>query len=80
MEIIWMINVLIRVNGDNIDELKEKEIFDENDGYSFKEAGKELFIRAIKGKVSFLRGGNPEAFPLKLQDPQGITKFPKTIF
>ncbi len=80
MEIIWMINVLIRVNGDNIDELKEKEIFDENDGYSFKEAGKELFIRAIKGKVSFLRGGNPEAFPLKLQDPKGITKFPKTSF
>ena len=71
VEIIWMINVLIRVNNDNIEELNPKEIFNEDKGYSFKEEGKEKFIRAIKGKVSFLRGGDPESFPLRLPDSNG---------
>jgi superfamily II DNA or RNA helicase len=80
MEIIWMINVLIRVNGDNISELNEQDIFNQNDDYSFREEGREQFIRAIKGKVSFLRSGDPESFPLKLQDSKGTNKFPKISF
>tara|TARA_B100001996_G_scaffold382987_1_gene376646 strand:+ start:2085 stop:5390 length:3306 start_codon:yes stop_codon:yes gene_type:complete len=73
VEIIWMINVLIRVNNDNIEELKPKDIFNEDKGYSFKKGAKELFIRAIKGKISFLRGGDPESFPLRLPDPKGYS-------
>jgi hypothetical protein len=80
MEIVWMINVLMRVNGDNIGELNERDIFDQNDDYSFREEGKNQFIRAIKGKVSFLRSGDPESFPLKLQDPNGTNTFPKISF
>jgi len=81
VEIIWMINVLIRVNNDNIEELNPKEIFNEDKGYSFKKEGKEKFIRAIKGKISFLRGGDPESFPLRLPDPKGSnTKNIKTNF
>uniref|UniRef100_A0A6C0L0H0 Helicase ATP-binding domain-containing protein n=1 Tax=viral metagenome TaxID=1070528 RepID=A0A6C0L0H0_9ZZZZ len=81
VEIIWMINVLIRVNNDNIEELNPKEIFNEDKGFSFKKEGKEKFIRAIKGKISFLRGGDPESFPLRLPDPKGSnTKNIKTNF
>ncbi len=79
-EIIWLINVLIRVNKDTWPELEalkaqgkdglcEDDIFDKKNGYAFKsDEAKKLFIRAIRGKVSFLRGGNPERFPLKLYD------------
>ena len=50
-------------------ELKEKEIFeDERNENNFRSGGKDKFIRALKGKVSFLRSGNPENFPIKLYD------------
>lgn len=67
IEIIWILNVLIRVNNDTIDELNEQEIFNiSNDGYSITDVGKEKLIRAFKGKVSYLKTGNPNTFPLKL--------------
>ena len=70
-EIIWMINVLIRVNGDTCDELVEKDIFNETQGFTLKKSGLSKFIRAIRGKVSFLRSGNPSTFPLRLHDSSG---------
>lgn len=80
MEIIWLINMLILVNNDNI-ELLTDDIFDKD--YSFKnKESKEKFIRAIKGKVSFLRGGNPDNFPLKFEDPDAVSPsdFPDISF
>ena len=44
-EIIWMINVLIRVNGDTCDELVEKDIFNETQGFTLKKSGLSKFIR-----------------------------------
>ena len=80
-ELIWMINVLSRVNNDTIVELNEKDFFyGEAKGYAFKENTKDKFIRAIKGKISFLRGGNPSNFPLKLVDTNGISKLPSKSF
>ena len=80
-ELIWMINVLSRVNNDDIEELDEKDFFyGETKGYAFKEQNRSKFIRAIKGKISFLRGGNPSNFPLKLIDFNGINELPSKSF
>ncbi len=80
-EIIWIINVLIRLNEkNNIEELDINDIFmNENNGYKFTENGEEKFIDAIKGKVTFLRNGNPTNFPLSLVDPDAMSEKPKTI-
>lgn len=80
-EIIWIINVLIRINKDDIPELTDRDIFeDERNEYKFRPGGKEKFIRALKGKVSFLRSGNPENFPIKLYDKNATDQFPLKSF
>ena len=68
IEIIWILNVLIRINNDNIPELKEEDIFtySSSTGYSFTTKGKQKLIRAMKGKVSYLKSGNPKNFPIKI--------------
>lgn len=72
-EIIWLINVLIRVNNDNCDELDDS-IFSKRKEYSLTKNGKQSLIRAMRGKVSFLRTGNPTSFPIKLFE-KNITEY-----
>tara|TARA_Y100000389_G_scaffold197042_1_gene230903 strand:- start:2755 stop:5961 length:3207 start_codon:yes stop_codon:yes gene_type:complete len=72
IEIIWLINKLIKVNRDPIKELDETEIFTST--YKFKsEDAKQKFERALKGKVSYLRSGDPSKFPLRIEDPSFYT-------
>jgi len=77
-EIIWLINMLIRVNEDTVEELTDA-IFetDTADNYNFRnDAAITKFKRAIRGKVSFVRSSNPQMFPLKLYDT--TAKIPNT--
>ena len=80
-EIIWIINVLIRLNeSKGTEELDINDIFlNENHGYAFTPTGEEKFINAIKGKVTFLRNGDPKNFPLSLSDPDALGKWPEHI-
>tara|TARA_Y100000389_G_scaffold204035_1_gene254616 strand:- start:604 stop:3705 length:3102 start_codon:yes stop_codon:yes gene_type:complete len=72
VEIIWLINMLIRVNEDNIDELVEDKMFDNKYNFINNES-KELFERALRGKVSYLRSGDPLRFPLRIESKDMFT-------
>lgn len=66
VEIIWLVNMLIRVNEDTISELSEKEIFDSD--YNFRSEESILKLRrAVRGKISYLRSGDPRKFPLRIE-------------
>ena len=72
VEIIWLVNMLIRVNEDTISELSEKEIFDSD--YNFRNKQSILtFRRAIRGKISYLRSGDPRRFPLRIESEEMFT-------
>ena len=73
IEIVWIINKLIKVNEENIEELVEGEIFD-NDTFMFKNNESKIkFIETIKGKISYLRSGDPSQFPLRIESSDFLT-------
>lgn len=66
-EIIWIINKLNKIQDKNFDELLENEILDK-DNFDFKsQDSMKKFIEAIQGKVSYLRSGDPNKFPLRIE-------------
>lgn len=71
-EIIWLINILIRVNEDTIEELEEDKVFDAKHQFRNDEQ-KDLFKRAVRGKVSYLRSGDPLRFPLRIENENMFT-------
>jgi len=66
-EIIFLLNLLLA--NDKKAELTEKDIFTA-DG-SFREGGEELLGRIASRYVSFMRGENPNSFPVRLM-PEGV--------
>lgn len=66
-ELIRLLNILQRVYKHP---LIPSSVLDK-DGY-IVEHEKENFIRAIKGKISFLKGENPYTFPFKLYDMRAV--------
>ena len=66
-EIIWLIN-LMNMN-DKRPPVHAHDIFDKQGNFKIingREVGKDLFIRKIRGYVSFLRGENPYTFPYRI--------------
>lgn len=68
-EIFWLVNMLSLVNREPL--LNPKEIFDNNNNF-ISEEKKELFVKSLKGKVSYLKGGDVDTNPIKLYDPKAI--------
>jgi len=83
-EILWFINILLK--NDGREEITEQEIF--KDGI----INEELLINKSRGYISYLRGENPQSFPIRLHpcdiidptyefrencfDPKNIIKYP----
>ena len=67
-EIVWLLNIM-NIN-DRRATLNVDRIFELNG--DFKEGGKELLIRKMRGYISFVRGENPYVFPFRV--------FPGQIF
>lgn len=66
-EIIWLVN-LMNAN-DKRPLVKERDIFDKRGNFKIvnsREYGKEMFIRKIRGYISFVRGENPYTFPYRI--------------
>ncbi len=78
VEIVWILNVLIRINKDDIKELKN-DIFKDfkNKNYTLTEKGREELVRAMRGKVSYYKSGHPDTFPIKLLEESTLKfKYP----
>jgi hypothetical protein len=69
-EILFLLNLLIlNDTKDRSRELRAAEIFT---GGALSAEGAELLTDAIRRYVSFMRGENPNTFPLRLRPPQAI--------
>lgn len=73
-EIVWLINLLLA--NDKKPLLNPTQLFDYEDKLTDK--GKQQFIAACKGYISYMRGENPFSFPIRLypsinNDPNIIT-------
>jgi hypothetical protein len=73
-DIIYPIN-LLRINDDR-EEIKKTDVF-KADG-TFTKDGVEIFKKAARGYVSYVRGGDPPRFPYKIIPPEA--KVPKAKF
>ena len=73
-DIIYPIN-LLRINDDR-EEIKKSDVF-KADG-TFTKNGVEIFKKAARGYVSYVRGGDPPRFPYKIIPPEA--KVPKAKF
>lgn len=80
-EFVWFVNIMNKLDLD-YDERKQhkplenSEIFKDNNFKS--DLSREKFTKALKGKITYLKSGNPELFPLKLYDEGAI--IPKKTF
>ena len=77
-EIVFLLNLLRQNSGEKM--IKEGDIFT-SQGF-FQERGIERLQRVSQGYISYLRGENPDNFPLRLypevnRDTRVITSFPK---
>lgn len=57
-EILWFLNILLK--NDDRSEISEEELFPEG------ELNRELLINKSRGYISYLRGENPQSFPIRL--------------
>ena len=80
-EFVWFVNIMNKLDL-NYDERKQytplenSEIFKDN---NFKSnSAREKFTKALKGKITYVKSGNPEFFPLKLYDESAM--IPKKKF
>ena len=77
-EIVFLLNLLRQNSGESV--IKESDIFTSKG--SFQEGGIERLQKASQGYISYLRGENPDHFPLRLypdvnRDRRLLTSFPK---
>lgn len=63
-EIVWLLNLILANEKKPL--LEVNDIFDSSG--NFKEKGKKLLTQTVKGYVSYMRGQNPFAFPMRF-DP-----------
>jgi len=79
VEIVWILNVLIRINKDNITEL-DNTIFKNIQGknYLLTNEGTKKLVRAMRGKVTYYKAGHPDNFPIKLLEESTLKfEYPK---
>ena len=62
-EIIFLLNLLLKNDGQA--ELKYQDIFEDKEG-NFREIGEETLGLVASRYISFMRGENPQSFPLRL--------------
>jgi chromate transporter len=62
-EIIFLLNLLLKNDGQA--ELKYSDIFADKDG-TFRENGEQILGLVASRYISFMRGENPQSFPIRL--------------
>ena len=74
-EIIFLLNLLLKNDGQA--ELKHSDIFEDNEG-TFRENGEENLGLVSSRYISFMRGENPQSFPLRLHplDREPLEDYP----
>ena len=72
-EFIYILNLLLE--NDGRPPIKKNEIFDGND--NFVPGGAERLMDLSKGYISYLRGENPNTFPLKIEPENAIVPYIK---
>tara|TARA_B110000444_G_scaffold214077_1_gene211187 strand:+ start:9102 stop:11669 length:2568 start_codon:yes stop_codon:yes gene_type:complete len=80
-EFVWFVNIMNKLDFDYDERkqhkpLKNSEIFKDNNFKS--KLSRDEFTKALKGKITYVKSGNPAFFPLKLYDESAI--IPKKKF
>ena len=80
-EFVWFVNIMNKLDLDYDERkqhkpLKNSEIFKDNNFKS--KLSRDEFTKALKGKITYVKSGNPAFFPLKLYDESAI--IPKKKF